>query len=309
MLCRSPRPRTPRPGFTLVELLVVIIIISLLVSLLVVAIGRARITALDARVTAEIAQLDSAVKAYKEKYGAYPPTMWDTSAAAASINTAKQATFVAHMRRTFPRAGFTTYSVFQTGLAGATNSSALSSPGYPNAAGLNPDTMEPAEALVFFLGGMPAQHNAAETTWGGSSKLDGFHLNPASPLSPGAAGQQRTAPFFDFDQSRLHDADDDGWLEYYPPNTTAPYVYFGSASYGAAPFTGSATFGMARPYTDASIAGGFMNGNTFQIIAAGQDHNYGADNVNKVFPTGTNYNNGDNDNLTNFVTTRLEDAQ
>jgi prepilin-type N-terminal cleavage/methylation domain-containing protein len=301
MRVNPSRPR--QAGFTLVELLMVIIIISLLTGLLVVAVGKARIAAQDARVVAEISELDRAVKSYKDKYNAFPPTLWGGGSAA------QQAAFMAHVRRAFRKANFADYASFRTGLMTATNSSALSSPGYPNTAGLDPSQMEPAEALVFWLGGIPAQHNAAGSTWGGSTKVDGFHRDPANPFQPRtSAGQQREAPFFPFDQARLGDADADGWLEYYPPGSTSPYVYFNSGSYLSSPYTGGGAVGMARPYTDATITGGFMNPSTFQIIAAGQDHIYGADNANKIFPSGTNYNNGDMDNLTNFTTKRLEDS-
>jgi hypothetical protein len=59
-----------------------------------------------------------------------------------------------------------------------------------------------------------------------------------------------------------------------------------------------------------------MNPKSFQIISAGQDDIYGANDTNKIFPTGDNYgdqngpttSSGDFDNLTNFTTKRLEEA-
>ena len=43
-----------------------------------------------------------------------------------------------------------------------------------------------------------------------------------------------------------------------------------------------------------------MNPDTFQLICAGFDGNYGADNPNKRFPHGAGYGPGDWDNVANF---------
>jgi general secretion pathway protein G len=68
-----PTPRR-RFGFTLVEMLVVIVIIGILVALLVPVIANAVRTARDAAVTSEITGLANALNAFKEKYGEYPPS-------------------------------------------------------------------------------------------------------------------------------------------------------------------------------------------------------------------------------------------
>ncbi len=68
----APSP-APRRGFTLTELLVVIAIIAILVSLTSVAVMTAMTKAKQTRIKVELDQIDSALKAYKDKYGAYPP--------------------------------------------------------------------------------------------------------------------------------------------------------------------------------------------------------------------------------------------
>jgi general secretion pathway protein G len=69
------RPRTRRrPGFTLVELLVVIIIIAILIGLLVPAIVSAVKTANDAATVTEIQAIGNGLEAFKNQYGSYPPS-------------------------------------------------------------------------------------------------------------------------------------------------------------------------------------------------------------------------------------------
>ncbi len=71
--CR-PDDRGHRPGFTLVELLVVITILGVLVALLVPVIWSAVRTANNTRVGSEINTLASALEQFKLKYGDYPPS-------------------------------------------------------------------------------------------------------------------------------------------------------------------------------------------------------------------------------------------
>src|SRR5687767_3618331 len=63
----------PRPGFTLVELLVVITIIGILAGLITVAAVGALKKARETEVRTEINQIDSALMEYKNKTTAFPP--------------------------------------------------------------------------------------------------------------------------------------------------------------------------------------------------------------------------------------------
>ena len=63
-----------RVGFTLVELLMVILIIGILVSMLVVAVNPVLQTAREFAVTQEMKQMDLAIENFRNKNGFYPPS-------------------------------------------------------------------------------------------------------------------------------------------------------------------------------------------------------------------------------------------
>jgi prepilin-type N-terminal cleavage/methylation domain-containing protein len=77
-----------RRGFTLVEMLVVIVIIGILAGLITAAALRARTRARIALIVLEVSELDAACKAFKERFGEYPP---DGSDAAATARFVKRA--------------------------------------------------------------------------------------------------------------------------------------------------------------------------------------------------------------------------
>jgi prepilin-type N-terminal cleavage/methylation domain-containing protein len=116
LITRPVNARRSRPGFTLVELLVVVVIIAVLASFLVPAVWNAITSAEEGKIKVEVALLASAVEAYKAEYGAYPPDFNNKTLA------------LAHINRIFPR---------QTDYASAAALPSLSEP----------------EALVFWLRG------------------------------------------------------------------------------------------------------------------------------------------------------------
>ena len=63
-----------RVGFTLVELLMVILIIGILISMLVVAVNPVLERARETAVAIEMKQIDLAIEHFNTKYGFYPPS-------------------------------------------------------------------------------------------------------------------------------------------------------------------------------------------------------------------------------------------
>ena len=131
--------------------------------------------------------------------------------------------------------------------------------------------------------------------------LQGYGPDPLDPL---AAGTRQK--LFDFDETRLVDVDSDGHQEYYPRGgLSVPYVYFHHDQYAApATFTGTGT-GTVHPYKRDD--GTFVNSDSYQLVSAGQDGDWGAAGTDKRFPSGLNYTPGDRDNITNFSEGTMED--
>lgn len=342
---RTPPPQTRR-GFTLVEMMIVIVIIGLLAALISVAASAAIGAARRASILTELTQLDMAMKQYNTDRGAYPPCMGST-------NRTNQ--FVAHMRRAFPRYSVTNYNDLKTALTTAYNNAAPGGP-VPSL-----DTLDQAEALVFWLGGPPTPRNASGQTQG-TTKLAGFSASPSDPFSFSTA---RLPTPFEFDERRLVDYDNDGWFEYIPPGNFAntvmpPYVYFDAGSYSPAtsptavsyPYSGTGAgfktpnhisdWGTVVPYlndTTAAASMAMVNPKSFQIVSAGLDavysqegmKHYGGDDaasnnwtagwpVNHPdassylhwpnFTTGANFGQSEGDNLANFYTQgEIQDIQ
>ena len=160
---------------------------------------------------------------------------------------------------------------------------------YPRSNPTKPANLNsPAEDLVFWL--------------------QGFGPDVTDPLDTANNGAKREA-IFDFDKSRLVDADSDGLMEYYPKGGgQTPYVYFHHESYTTISHTvGGGTDNVAKPYKSNVAGQNYVNDDTFQIISAGLDAEFGSGNADKTFPVGTNYSAGDYDNITNFSEGTLRD--
>jgi prepilin-type N-terminal cleavage/methylation domain-containing protein len=321
----SLQPPASRSAFTLTELLVVITIIAVLAALTTAGVMRAMGTARQTKIKTELDQLDSALRAYKEKYGSYPPS--DLSNL--SINPALKA----HVARAFPR-----YDLSQLG---------------PDllAAGLDPNVSRPDHALVFWLRGFGPDVTHPFVNISNEQIVNGAVPNPGVKVT--------TNSFFLFDQGRLMPLNFSSTVTYpsYIPagiKTKAPYIYFDPVIVANPSLvknfdTGNIwdpekssklrpTVGLVRPswidtngdgvINSAGNGDEYANSESFQIIAAGMDGKFssldpngpsGMDDYQPFYPNGTFFNNNMplsvidtayDDNISNFCDrARMGDAR
>lgn len=204
------QPRAHRTGFTMIEMLVVLVIIAILAGLLLTAFGPARLRAQEAQAVSEMQSLKASITAFKTDFKMDPPSSITISEAATGWATLPidRAT----LKRLWPSFNFTIARDF-------------------NGDGDMTDVihLDGSECLVFFLGGLvdPA-----------SGQLRGFSKNPGNPFAMDNGSRQ--GPFHEFDGGidptsrrpvgRLVDTDGDGAPEYVDslPSQTQPILYFSS---------------------------------------------------------------------------------
>jgi len=244
-----------RSGFTLVELLAVIMIIALLAGLVTPAVMRARNSARNAATKAEIDMLHMAIMNYKNEYGSFPPCY------VPSVNGSDAAS--RHLRRLFPR-------MPQTDVVGQVQSLAYLNNGTSWPA---MNAMGPGAALVTWLFGYTGDTSSPVMT-------ANFSVNNGQASITGGTPQPRKK-LFDFDVRRLNN------FTYAPAGKPgAGYLYIDFANYAyytANPL--SASGGSVKPEVDSTSA--FFNADTFQILCAGDDETWGTDDDLSNFWKGT----------------------
>ena len=132
--------------------------------------------------------------------------------------------------------------------------------------------LDPSEALVFWLSDFSGDPN--------------FPLSKREQVAPEWKAFKGAKPWFDFEQTRLADRDEDGYPEYYPEGSEMPYVYPVHGNYGVKNgevFTANDIRVLndnvrIRAYA-AELLGSavkrFAEAEKFQIICAGQDREFG----------------------------------
>lgn len=289
---RSNSAASTRRGFTLLELMIVVVIIAILLGLLLVALRGPQSTARIAQVRTELAGFETALNDFKATFGEYPPsriTLYETGTDWPGAN-AEKVRSRAILRQYWPMINFNVNRDF-------------------NLDGDTDDTIElkGPECLVFFLGGMARFNdtNGNSAADPGEISVIGFSKNPSDPFS--LSGTNRKGPFAEFQASRLVASGRSGlgnlpvYLDPLPGNQNQPILYasaYDGRGYQTVDINNWMTGG---PYTQ--TGGSYWNPKSFQLISPGFDHLYGtggafvAETANDDL-TGTRAD--ERDNITNF---------
>ncbi len=306
--------RAARGGFTLTELLVVILIIALLVSLTAAGVLKIMGQGPQLRTTNDITQLALGIQQFQNETGVnYIPSYfllredneWNLSNPA-------EANCVNYLRRVFGKnINLTPVSKGGTGIDWNANGTIDSSK-------LGPTVLEGEHCLVFFLGGIQSSSS-------GVNAVLGFSTNPQNPA---LVGGTRRGPFYqNFESARLV-VDTNGYFKYLdawpartPTTPRQPYAYF--SAYGVQNGYGNSwglqdqkfrmlpqlgdcgSLGLA-PYQAGAL---FANPNTFQIVSAGKDNTFGKGGAWQPGGGGNPADTAGNDNQSNFAKGILEAGQ
>jgi len=307
-----------RRGFTLVEMLTVVVIIGILASLITGAVIAAKRKAMIALTGIELNQFDAALKAYKERHAEYPPDFSGLNPnSPALVRDRARWAVIRHLEKAFPR-----YRI-----PGATlNDKWTNLMGRLNAYGVTLDALDPSAALVLWLGGLPDGAGSTRLIGFSANAQDPFYFEDTNKNDKYDAGQDqlgsRLPSLFEFKPERLKLVD--GVLRYFPDigssGENAPYVYFRASSGGYsghptpafdAALAGHPEWGSTGPCRDTRVPVptnappfDWANRDSFQIRAAGLDGKFG---IGTYFPRGDDYDEASYDDQTNFSGGTLED--
>jgi len=263
-----------RGGFTLIELIVVILIILILMGLVTAGVLKYMALGPQLQTTNEIRQLQTALETFKTKYKVYPPSRILLSNNPADYSTAFGQYSLQYLLQIWPR--------MQIGSAGFDWSGGRG--GIP-AGGV---ALEGDQALVYFLSG------PGVGMFGGTAQVGtGWSTNPTNPT---AAGGTRFGPFFDFNANQLvainHNSSNPqqaaGFVSYKDAYATplkfGVYAFFSSGRSPNGYNQGAAILGQASDcpsigafaYFQTTTQGNqFYNSSTVQIVSAGNDFTFG----------------------------------
>ncbi|TMQ31237.1 MAG: prepilin-type N-terminal cleavage/methylation domain-containing protein [Planctomycetota bacterium] len=286
-----------RRGFTLVELMVVIVIVASLASLIIASVIGSLTKGKEARNRVDITQLEVALEQFKQRFGMYPPSRiklcerlsyYDlTTTASGAPNNQLDYDSVQTLTSMFPRIDTTGWTAIGIDWNGNGAIDSFASPLLPGMDGPGAITLEGDQCLVFFLGGIP----------GAGPSCLGFAADPKNPAN--SLSTDRIGPFFEFPSSRLGASRfaSNAYNTYYSYADTFgfPYAYFSAykvrngynryftctaPSYVLGiPFTNSdcqTTLGVS-PYLQTAVQ--YHKPTSFQIMSAGADNSFAAGGV------------------------------
>lgn len=299
-----------RSGFTLVEVLMVVVIIGILVGLLVPTVNFALTSVKAKAIALECQTLANAVEQYRVKHGDYPPDGSDLGV----LNR--------HLRKAFPNIQNTEIQL----LVGALTLPTGNAPVASASSGVTGAYMDASEAIPFFLGGFSADEKYPFSGVGGPIYIvdaNGTQIN-SSQIANAASVQynpDRNKPLYEFKQNQLTVDNSSGFAissddaitggtadllpSYVPAGKTVPFVYFDARTYlvpadssvgrTSAQFNHYLTSSSGNvaayrsteintkvslqnpPHTYSEINSHYraMNEKTFQLLSAGLDDHYG----------------------------------
>ena len=269
---RSPKHR----GFTLVEMLVVIVIIGILAAILVPTVANAIWRSKVSAISIEVKDLETAVAAYKSENNDFPPD--GTNLAAVQ----------AHFRIAFPRIPNHAAYVTSWWTAGGSG-------------------LDPAEALVYFLSQTTTDVRDPLNSSGAAAEVRSYY--------DFKDGQLRDDDGDGFDEYYPAAASDAPYV-YFDGRVIGTTSMYTLAAFPKDPSDSRiATLGRARPYQDNASTPNWIEPKKFQIMSASLDNEYGVDNLDpaasnalvpKQFPDPNYYKaagvsrEADEDNVTSF---------
>jgi prepilin-type N-terminal cleavage/methylation domain-containing protein len=265
-----PPSRRERAGYTLVELLVVMLIIAILVSLVTGAVMKGIVMASETQTRAEIGNLETAIGSFLTDFNVdYIPSYlvlredWQYNPARPD-----HAATVAYLQKMFGKSFNPSLPIYD-----------WNGNGIPGEQG--DFTLQGQHCLVFLLGGI--------STPAAPFSCQGFSTNPANPSTQLVTGEKRRGPYFPFQSIRLMRDPNNRFLVYKDPwKTDQPYAFFSSYKtlngyFMGPPYRPGLTFPgdcpslQVAPYfrMSGTTTVVFENNQSYQIISAGRDGVFG----------------------------------
>ncbi len=263
---------TPRPGYTLVELLIVVAIIAVLAALTTAAVRKVQVVGKKTTAAHEVNGLATGCTSFKKEFGYYPPN-GPFKVPAVVDNTDQSFVF---LNRMFPR--------WQI-LVGATQVPAAAAPtGTP----INP----PITFRGVNVGGVTLDGNQCMLLFLGGPTQQGW--DTTGPYAPAPNANTKKGPYFEFTEDRLTAVSNPvNTLPWFVDPWGSPYAFFasGGSGYPASQFplptpTGPGSWN-GTAVTPFRSGGRWVNSDGVQVICAGPNGLFGPGSIATFTPSVT----------------------